>query len=126
MAETITKSCVTGLISMAHAADARRSVDFCTLLGMKFAAAHAIPLENCGSTWPATRPNSCSRARLNRLSSANRPCCFISSPNLVAVREHLLASAVRVSGITYPDYMPKGEIRVADPDGYALLIAQAG
>ena len=25
---------------------------------------------------------------------------------------------------TYPHYMPKGEIRVADPDGYILLIGQ--
>jgi len=26
----------------------------------------------------------------------------------------------------YPDYMPKGEIRVEDPDGYCLLVGQAG
>jgi len=42
------------------------------------------------------------------------------------LREHLVASGVRVSPITYPDYMPKGEIRVDDPDGYTLLIGQAG
>jgi hypothetical protein len=32
---------------------------------------------------------------------------------------------VKVSRITYPDYMPKGEIRVEDPDGYCLLIGQS-
>jgi hypothetical protein len=40
------------------------------------------------------------------------------------LREHLLASDEKVSAITYPDYMPKGEIRFDDPDGYALLIGQ--
>lgn len=43
-----------------------------------------------------------------------------------ALREHLLASALPVSPITYPDYMPKGEIRLEDPDGYVLLIGQVG
>lgn len=48
------------------------------------------------------------------------------SPNLVALREHLLACGVKVSAIRFPEYMPKGEIRVDDPDGYCLLIGQAG
>jgi hypothetical protein len=51
---------------------------------------------------------------------------YFYSPDLSALREHLLASGVQVSGITYPEYMPKGEIRVEDPDGYVLLIGQAG
>ena len=51
---------------------------------------------------------------------------YLYTPNLIALREHLLASGVKVSPITYPDYMPKGEIRVEDPDGYVLLIGQAG
>ena len=51
---------------------------------------------------------------------------YLYSPDLVALREHLLASGVKVSAITYPEYMPKGEIRVDDPDGYCLLIGQAG
>jgi hypothetical protein len=39
------------------------------------------------------------------------------------LREHLLASDVKVSPI-YPDCMPKGEIRFDDPDAYAFLIGQ--
>ncbi len=50
---------------------------------------------------------------------------YLYSPDLIALREHLLAAGVKVSSITYPDYMPKGEIRVQDPDGYVLLIGQA-
>ncbi len=51
---------------------------------------------------------------------------YLYSPDLIALREHLLTNGVKVSPITYPDYMPKGEIRVDDPDGYCLLIGQAG
>jgi hypothetical protein len=40
------------------------------------------------------------------------------------LREHLLASGIAVAGITYPSYMPKGEFRLADRDGYVLLIGQ--
>jgi hypothetical protein len=50
---------------------------------------------------------------------------YLYSPDLIALREHLLASGVKVSAIRYPDYMPKAEIRVGDPDGYCLLIGQA-
>jgi hypothetical protein len=37
-----------------------------------------------------------------------------------------VANGVKVSPIAYPSYMPKGEIQVDDPDGYTLLIGQAG
>jgi hypothetical protein len=50
---------------------------------------------------------------------------YLYSPDLIALREHLLANSVTVSSITYPDYMPKGEIRTEDLDGYVLLIGQA-
>jgi hypothetical protein len=50
---------------------------------------------------------------------------YLYSPSLVAPREHLLAQGVKVSEITYPEYMTKGEICLNDPDGYTLLIDQA-
>jgi len=45
---------------------------------------------------------------------------------MIALRAHLLVSGAKASPITFPDYMPKGEIRIDDPDGYCLLIGQAG
>ena len=51
---------------------------------------------------------------------------YLYSPALIALQAHLVECGVKVSSITYPDYMPKGEIRVDDPDGYCLLIGQAG
>ena len=35
------------------------------------------------------------------------------------------ADLARAARRSYPDYLPGGECRVADPDGYTLMIAQA-
>ena len=51
---------------------------------------------------------------------------YLYSPDLIALREHLMANGVKVSTITYPEYMLKGEISVEDTDGYCLLIGHAG
>jgi hypothetical protein len=119
---------VTGLIPLAFAADVQRSVDFYKLLGMEIRG----NLRNAsgGLQWVHL---SCEQADL-MFSRASEPVIagqqavlfYLYSPDLIALREHLLASGVKVSTITYPDYMPKGEIRTEDPDGYVLLIGQAG
>jgi hypothetical protein len=45
---------------------------------------------------------------------------------LAGLREHLLASGLNVSPIRYPEYMRSGEMRIDDPDGYAILVAHWG
>jgi hypothetical protein len=50
---------------------------------------------------------------------------YLYSSDLVALRQHLLDRGVEVTQITYPFYMPNGEIRLEDPDGYVLLVGQA-
>jgi hypothetical protein len=127
MANTMTAK-VTGLIPMAFAADLQRSVDFYKLLGTEVRGS----LRNSSGElqWVDLV---CEQAQL-MFSRASHPVIpsqqavlfYLYSPDLIALREHLLASGVKVSPITYPDYMPKGEIRVEDPDGYVLLIGQAG
>lgn len=68
---------------------------------------------------------------------------YMYSQNIAALREHLLAGGLHDGGIYYgqpgpnggrrvvfavkrQDYMPAGEMRVADPDGYCILIGQLG
>lgn len=51
---------------------------------------------------------------------------YLYCAELIALREHLLGSGVKVSAIKYPEHRPKGEIRLDDPDGDCLLIGQAG
>jgi catechol 2,3-dioxygenase-like lactoylglutathione lyase family enzyme len=128
MDRTVTCAQVTGLIPMAHAADVQRSVDFYKLLGMEVRG--SLKNESGGLQWVHV---ACGQAEL-MFARASEPVVasqqavlfYLYSPDLVALREHLLDKGIRVSAITYPDYMPKGEVRAEDPDGYALLIGQAG
>ncbi len=128
MAETATQARVTRLIPMAHVADVQRAVDFYKLLGMELRGS----LKNSSGDlqWAHI---ACEQADL-MLTRASEPVVpgqqavlfYLYSPDLVALREHLIAVGVRVSLITYPEYMRKGEIRIDDSDGYCLLIGQAG
>jgi len=119
---------VTGLIPMAFVADVQRSVDFYKLLGMELRG--QLKTSAGDLQWAHV---ACEQAEL-MFARATAPVVpsqqavlfYLYSPNLVALREHLIAAGVPVSPITYPDYMPKGEVRVEDPDGYTLLIGQAG
>jgi hypothetical protein len=118
---------VTGLIPMAHSADVQRSVDFYKHLGMEIRGSLRNPSGKLQWVHLA-----CEQAHL-MITRASEPVIasqqavlfYLYSPDLIALREHLLASGVKVSPITYPEYMPKGEIRVDDHDGYCLLIGQA-
>ncbi len=112
---------------MAHAADVQRSVDFYKLLGMEVRGS----LRNSAGElqWVDLV---CGQAEL-MVTRASEPVVasqqavlfYLYSPDLIALREHLLANGVKVSAITYPEYMLKGEICIADPDGYTLLIGQS-
>jgi catechol 2,3-dioxygenase-like lactoylglutathione lyase family enzyme len=129
MAESTTQAQVTGLIAMAHVANVQRSVDFYKLLGMELLGS----LKASDSSELRWAHVACEEAHL-MLARASGPIIsgdqavlfYLYSPNLIALREHLIAAGVSVSLITYPEYMPKGEVRLEDPDGYVLLIGQAG
>jgi hypothetical protein len=51
---------------------------------------------------------------------------YMYTPDLIGLREHLLASGIKVPPIRHPGYMPSGEIRLDDPDGYTVLVAHWG
>ena len=128
MAEIAAKAMVTGLIPMAHAADVQRSVDFYKMLGMEVRGSLRNPSGALQWVHLASEQAEIMFARADEPVVASQPAVlfYLYSPDLIALREHLLANRVKVSPITYPEYMPKGEIRVDDPDGYVLLIGQAG
>jgi hypothetical protein len=128
MAETMVKPCVTGLIPMAHAADVQRAVDFYKLLGMEVRGSLRNPSGEL--QWVHLTCDQAdlmfARAAEPVIASQQAVLFYLYSPDLIALREHLAANGMKVSPIKYPEYMPKGEIRVDDPDGYCLLIGQAG
>jgi catechol 2,3-dioxygenase-like lactoylglutathione lyase family enzyme len=119
---------VTGLVPMAHVADVQRSITFYELLGLK--VRNTVRNNDEKLAWAHVQ-NELADLMLTRASepvvaSQQAVLFYLYSPGLVGLREHLLTSGVPVPAITYPNYMPKGEIRVEDPDGYVLLIGQAG
>jgi hypothetical protein len=117
---------VTGLIPMAHAADVQRAADFYQL-GMEIRGSLRDPAGNL--QWVHLNCVHAdvmfTRASEPIVPSQQAVVFYLYSPDLVALREHLLTRGVKVSNITYPDYMPKGEICLEDPDGYCLLIGQS-
>lgn len=51
---------------------------------------------------------------------------YMYTPDLIGLREHLLANGVDVPSISYPHYMPSGEINIADPDGFRVAVGHWG
>jgi len=49
---------------------------------------------------------------------------YLYAADLVALREKLIAAGFVPGPITYPDYLPKGEFKIKDPDGHTLMLAQ--
>jgi hypothetical protein len=48
------------------------------------------------------------------------------SPDLRALHAQLQSKGVAVPPISYPGYMPSGEMQLRDPDGYSVIVAQWG
>jgi len=119
---------VTGLIPMAHVVDVQRSVDFYKLLGMEMRGSLRNPSGELQWVHVACRQADLMLTRASEPVIARQQAVlfYLYSPNLVALRDHLLANGIKVSEISYPEYMRKGEIRLEDLDGYVLLIGQAG
>ncbi len=119
---------VTGLIPIAHVADVQRSVSFYELFGLK--VRNTLKAADGTLVWAHVECELAelmfTRADAPVVASQQSVLFYLYSPDLVALRENLLAKGLSASGITYPSYMPGGEIRVEDPDGYVLLIGQAG
>jgi catechol 2,3-dioxygenase-like lactoylglutathione lyase family enzyme len=51
---------------------------------------------------------------------------YLYVPDLRSLREQLASKGIETGEIRYPDYLPRGEFRLQDPDGYTLMIAQSG
>jgi catechol 2,3-dioxygenase-like lactoylglutathione lyase family enzyme len=51
---------------------------------------------------------------------------YLYTPDLVALREHVISNGLSVSAIKHPEYMPSGTINLIDPDGYHIEIAHWG
>lgn len=118
---------------MIHVEDVERSAAFYRLLGFEignyvpptgpkhWAWLYSVHAEDWkrGPNLMLTRDNHAIDA------DAQEVLFYLYAKDLKSVRDVLLANGIAAGEICYPEYLPDGEFRVADPDGYTLMIAQS-
>lgn len=135
---------VVGLAPYAHVADVLRSLEFYERLGL--ARGNTVKSADGRVVWGSARRGSAhimfALASGVVVPEQQAVLFYLYTEDLALLRRHLVATGVvemsalpapghptseprgRVYPITHPFYMPKGECRVVDPDGYSLLIGQ--
>jgi len=124
---------ISGLVPMLPVLDVERSAAFYKLLG--FAVGNRVPRDGpmhwawlYGPNVPDWRrgPNlMLSRSDGVIEQPSTRILFYLYATNLAALREELVRAGQSPGAIRYPDYLPKGEFQLPDPDGYHLMIAQS-
>ena len=124
---------LTALVPIIRVSDVERSAAFYRLLG--FEIGNRVPRQGKPSWAWLYQPKAANwKTGANlMIASGQRPpkpdayelLIYLYAANLVEMRESLIAAGVKVSEITYPDYLPKGEFSAEDPDGYCLMVAQS-
>ena len=108
-----------------HVADVERSLDFYRLLG--FEVISRWPYE--GGPGAAFIESGTAKMLLAPATAPIDPAAqaalfYMYVADVAALRRKLTAVGITVTDVTYPEYMPKGEIGVVDPDGYCVLVGQ--
>ncbi len=128
---------------MAHVADVERSLAFYALLGYSCGETHEDALGR--TVWASA---ACEKAAI-MFAQANGPVdagvqavlFYMYSTDVAALRRHLLSAGVMDGGafgadaqksrshaalfdLVHPFYMPAGQLRIHDPDGYVILVGQ--
>jgi len=125
---------ISGLVPMIHVADIDRSAAFYGLLGFSIGnrkPRHG-PMHWAWLYAPAApewrRGPNLMIARTSRPLNpdAQDVLFYLYAADLPAVHAVLVAHGIAAGAICYPDYLPQGEFGVKDPDGYTVMIAQAG
>lgn len=124
---------ISGLVPMIHVADVESSAAFYRHLG--FEVGNRVPKTGQPQWAWLYAPGVADWKRgpnlmLSRTGRPLRPDAqdalfYLYATDLVSLREKLLRDGLAPGEIAYPDYLPKGEFRLQDPDGYCLMIAQS-
>ena len=116
---------VSNLIPFVHVADVQRSIDFYGLLGFELQDTyqHEDRLD-----W-ASLSNARAEIMLAHVSEPVDPSqqavvFYLYADDLDELRERLLAHEVAVSPIRDGTPGPEREVRLSDPDGYCLMVAE--
>jgi len=134
---------VNRLVPFVHVADVEVSLAFYEMLG--FVPQNAMK-DGHGCTFWALAQSARAEIMLARADGPIDPgqqavIFYMYSTDVAALRRHLLACGLRDGGVysgaaapgdgprmvfevAHPHYMPAGEVRIADPDGYCILVGQ--
>lgn len=124
---------ITGLVPMIHVANVERSAEFYRLLGFEIGN-FVPPAGPMHWAWLyAPKAADWRRGPNLMLTRSARPIdpnvqdvlFYLYAADLESLRAMLLAKGIRAGEISYPEYLPNGEFRLQDPDGYTLMIAQS-
>ena len=116
------------LVPMAPVRDVARSITFYERLG--FEARNVMRGEDGVAFWAALCTPGGAELMLS-LESAEGPAersvifYLYVDHGLTVLRDRLVAVGADVGEISFPPYMPEGEICVTDPDGYLVLVGQS-
>lgn len=110
-----------------HVAEVERSLRFYALFGFE-----TIDVERAGGSIGWARMH-CEggaimfvKAEHSTKPHHDRFLLYLYTPDLAALHSQLVAAGVEAGAINRPEYMPSGEIRLTDPDGYTVLIGHWG
>lgn len=143
---------ISELVTFAHVADVGASLDFYAALGFKerdsLKGHDGVRFWAWADSSSPAVPGRVASIMFARASGPVDPTVqavlfYMYTNDLRSLRSHLLASGLHDGGaftgacgpnngrrvvfsITHPSYMPEGEMRVSDPDGYCILIGQRG
>jgi hypothetical protein len=131
---------VTSVVAYVHVMNVQRSLDFYGLLGLQQRSQHRVGGE---LVW-ADACNGQARIMFAKANPEPDPTqqavlFYMYCADVRALRNHLLAAGVHDGGafagkpgpnegravafeVTTPFYMPGGELRLHDPDGYVILV----
>lgn len=124
---------ISGLVPMIQVADVERSAAFYRLLGFEIGnyVPRAGPMHWAwlyapkAADWKRGPNLMVTRSACPVDAGAQAVLFYLYAADLKSLRNALLAKGIPAGEISYPDYLPNGEFRVQDPDGYTLMIAQA-
>lgn len=119
---------IDALIPYAHVADVQRSIAFYAQLGLE----ELNRYEPEGRlVWAFVGNDAGARLMLALADEPVDPArqavlYYVWTPDVRALHSELGARGIAVGDIRHPFYMPTGEFKVEDPDGYVLLVGQQG
>ena len=117
---------VSDLVPFVHVADVSASIGFYTQLGFHVTATH--PAGAPEPDWASLRADQAqlmlARADEPVVARAQAVMFYLFARDLFGLRERLMAAGVEAGEIMDGRPGPNAEMRLEDPDGYVLIVAQ--